>query len=104
MGIEPLEPGFAKVLIQPRPTSLKWAEMRVPTIRGSLFVRFENDPGYRLTVEIPPNTTARIGIPLSAPDGPAAVLLDGKPVQGAVVSKTVFLDGIGPGRHLIALP
>jgi alpha-L-rhamnosidase len=101
MGLEPLEPGFAKVLIQPRPTSLKWAEMRVPTLRGSLFVRFENDSGYRLTVEIPPNTTARIGIPLSAPDGPSAILLDGKSVQGAVISKTLFLDGIGPGRHLI---
>ena len=104
MGIEPLEPGFSKVLIQPRPTSLKWAEMRVPTVRGSLFVRFETEPKYRLTVEIPADTTARIGIPVSAPDGPVAVLLDGKPAQATVDAKTAFLDGVGPGRHIIASP
>jgi alpha-L-rhamnosidase len=104
MGIEPLDPGFAKVLVQPPPTSLKWAEMRVPTVRGSLFVRVENEPSYRLEVELSANTTARIGIPLSAPDGPTTVLLDGKPVQAAVTAKTAFLDGVGPGRHTIARP
>jgi alpha-L-rhamnosidase len=103
MGIEPLEPGFAKVLIQPRLTSLKWAEVRVPTVRGSLFVRFENGPKYRLTVEIPPDMTARIGVPVSVPDGPAMISLDGKPLQGIVISKTLFLDGIGEGRHVLAL-
>jgi alpha-L-rhamnosidase len=104
MGIEPLEPGFAKILIQPRPTSLKWAEMRVPTVRGSLFVRFEHEPGYLLTVEIPPNTTARIGIPVTAPDGPANLLLDGKSVEGIVTAKTVFIDNVGPGRHTLTQP
>lgn len=104
MGIEPLEPGFAKVLIQPRLTSLKWAEVRVPTMRGSLFVRFENELDYHLIVELPPNMTAHIGIPVSAPDGPATVQIDGKPLQGAVISKILFLDGIGPGRHVIVRP
>ena len=101
MGIEPLEPGYAKVLIQPRLGPVKWAEIRVPTVRGSLFVRLENG---RLTVDLPPRMSARIGIPLSAPDGPATVLLDGKPVEGIVTVKTVYLDGIGPGRHTLAAP
>jgi hypothetical protein len=104
MGIEPLEPGFAKVLIEPRATSLKWAGIRVPTVRGSLFVRFENERGYRLEVDLPASTTARLGIPVAAPDGPAAVLLDGKPVAGAVIAKTLFLDGVGPGRHTVVRP
>ncbi len=102
MGIEPLEPGFAKVLIQPRLTSLKWAEMRVPSVRGSLFVRFDSEPNYHLTVEIPPDMTARIGIPVSAPDGPAKLLLDGKSVDGIVTARTVFLDNVGPGHHTLA--
>jgi hypothetical protein len=104
MGIQPLGPGFAKVLIQPPQTSLKWAEMRVPTVQGSLFVRVENEPGYRLEVDLPPNTTARIGIPLSAPDGAATLLLDGKPVEAIVTAKTAFLEGVGPGRHSVARP
>ena len=104
MGIEPLEPGFAKILIQPALTSLKWAEIRVPTLHGSLFVRFDNEPPYRLTVEIPPATTARIGIPVSAPDGPAHLLLDGKSVDAIVTAKTAFLDPVAAGRHTLALP
>jgi hypothetical protein len=104
MGIEPLAPGFAKVLIQPRPASLKWAEIRVPTVRGSIFVRFDNGPGYRLEVELPPATTARIGIPVALPDGPATLLFDGKPVPCTVIAKTAFLDGVGPGRHTVSHP
>jgi hypothetical protein len=104
MGIEPLAPGFAKVLIQPRLTSLKWAQIRVPTVRGSIFVRFENGPGYRLEVELPATTTARIGIPFAAPDGPGTVLVDGNPAPCTVIAKTAFLDGVQPGRHTVAHP
>jgi hypothetical protein len=104
MGIEPLAPGFARVLIQPRPTSLKWAEIRVPTVRGSVFVRFDNGPGYRLAVELPAAITARIGIPLASPDGAATVLFDGKPVPCTVIANTAFLDGVGPGRHTVSHP
>ena len=104
MGIEPLAPGFAKVLIQPRQTSLKWAEIRVPTVRGSIFVRFENGPGYRLEVQLPATTAARIGIPVALPDGPGTVLFDGKRVLCTVIAKTAFLDGVGPGRHTVARP
>jgi len=104
MGIEPLEPGFDKILIQPRLTSLKWARIRVPTIRGSLSVQLDNDSCYRLEIDLPPDTTARIGMPLSAPDGPANVLLDGKLVEGTVTANTVFIDGVGPGRHTLVGP
>jgi len=104
MGIEPMAPGFAKILIQPRPTSLKWAEMRVPAAGGSLYVRFDNGPGYRLQVEVPAGAVARIGIPFSAPDGRAVVMLDGKPVPCAVAAGTAFVDGVGPGRHTVERP
>jgi len=104
MGIEPLAPGFAKILIQPRPTSLKWAEMRVPAAGGSLYVRFDNGPGYRLQVEVPAGAVARIGIPIAAPGGRGTVMLDGKPVACAVAGGTAFVDGVGPGRHTVARP
>ncbi|XHR31030.1 MAG: alpha-L-rhamnosidase C-terminal domain-containing protein [Chthoniobacteraceae bacterium] len=103
MGIEPLEPGFAKVLIAPKPGTLPWAEMRVPTVRGSLFVRFENGPGFRLEIELPPQTTARIGLPTSAVDGPVKLQLDGKSVVGTAKGGTVFLDNLGPGKHRCSL-
>ena len=65
MGLRPLEPGFGRMLIQPRPGRLAWAELKAPTIRGTVGVRFENRPGreFRLEVEIPGNTTARVVVP-----------------------------------------
>ena len=103
MGIQPLAPGFSKVLISPHPGSLKWAEIRVPTVKGSLFVRFENDSTFQLTVELPANITARIGIPISAPDGLGSALVDGNSVSGNVIMKTLVLDNLGPGKHIITL-
>jgi alpha-L-rhamnosidase len=101
MGIQPLEPGFARISIAPPIDSLKWAQVRVPTAKGSVFVRFENEPHYRLAVELPPGTTGRIGIPVAAPDGPAMVLLDGKPTPAAVRSNTAYVDGVDAGRHVL---
>ncbi len=65
MGIEPLEPGFRKIRIRPQPGSLQFAEVKHPTVRGDVSVKFTNDPGksFQLEVHIPANTTADIYIP-----------------------------------------
>lgn len=44
LGVRPLEPGFAKVSINPSLGSLEWAEGSFPTPRGVLRVRVENGP------------------------------------------------------------
>ncbi|MCK5802724.1 MAG: alpha-L-rhamnosidase, partial [Lentisphaeria bacterium] len=65
MGVRPLEAGFAKVLIQPRPGGLETARIKIPTIRGTIAVGFENHPEkpFVLEVDIPRDMTARIDIP-----------------------------------------
>ena len=60
MGITPLEPGFSRVAIRPQPGKLDWAEITVPTIRGSISVALRDD---RMTVTIPANMTAEIYLP-----------------------------------------
>jgi len=66
LGVEPLEPGYSKILIRPHPGDLAWAEGRVPTPRGPVAVRFEkNKKTFTLKVGIPPKTTAAISIPTS---------------------------------------
>ena len=72
--------------------------------RGSVSVRLENKDGYRLQVKLPPTMTARIGIPIDAPDGSATLTLDGKPATAAVTAKTAFLDDISAGQHTITRP
>ena len=99
MGITPLEPGFAKVLIQPEVGDLSWAEMRVPTVKGSLFVRVDTTPAYRMNIELPPATVGRVGIPWLSTS--AKVLLDGQLVSGNVSAGTLFLDNLAPGKHTL---
>ena len=62
MGITPLEAGFSRVAIKPQPGDLKWAEITVPTIRGSISVSLGDG---RMTVTIPANMQAEIWIPKS---------------------------------------
>ena len=60
MGIRPLEPGFAKVEIRPQPGSLEWAEITLPTIRGTIFVSLR---GGKMKVTLPANMTAYVYLP-----------------------------------------
>jgi hypothetical protein len=97
MGIEPLEPGFKKILICPNPGSLTWAQMRVPTVRGSVFVRVERKDGYQITVEVPPGTTAMLGLPLASPA--QTITLDDLPVTPDRTADGAFVDSVPPGHH-----
>lgn len=67
MGIEPLEPGFARISIAPQPATLDWAEARVPTVRGDVSVRYrrQSPSACTLDVELPANTTGEVVLPLT---------------------------------------
>lgn len=59
VGVRPLEPGFARILVSPQPGSLEHFSARVPTIRGPVTVEYRRDArGYDLEVGLPPNTRA----------------------------------------------
>ena len=64
MGVEPLEPGFAKVRIRPRPGSLEHAEMTLPTVRGTIRMKIENTPQNRsVSLDLPANMEAQVVLP-----------------------------------------
>ncbi|MBR1927008.1 MAG: family 78 glycoside hydrolase catalytic domain [Bacteroidales bacterium] len=64
MGVEPLEPGFSKVRIRPRPGSLTRAEMVLPTIRGQIFMGIENTESRKVvTVDLPANMDYEADLP-----------------------------------------
>ena len=60
MGIRPVEPGFAHAEIRPQTGNLEWAEMTLPTIRGSIYMHIDQGT---VTVTIPANMTADIWLP-----------------------------------------
>ena len=101
MGIRPLEPGFSKIMIQPRPGTLKRASMTLPTIRGSIKTRFESSQNeFALEMEIPANTTARVALPCMG-DAAPTILLDGEPAKFELDGDFAVVDPVGSGKHTL---
>lgn len=48
VGVEPVEPGFSKVRVNPQPGSLEWFKSRVPTPYGPIEVEYHKDKGYEV--------------------------------------------------------
>jgi hypothetical protein len=67
LGVAPLEAGFRQFVVAPKPAGLNWARGAFPSVRGDIAVSWERGPrSFRLTVDVPPETTARVVVP--APD------------------------------------
>ena len=99
MGIEPLQPGFGRIQIKPQPASLKYAEVRFPTIRGPILVSFNNEPGksFLLQTTIPANTTALVYLPYWSES--QKVKMDGKAVLYYRAGNHIIIDKVGSGIH-----
>lgn len=103
LGVRPLEPGFARILIEPQPASLPRASGVVPTIRGPVEVAFEQEPGvsFRLEVELPANTRGTVKLPLIG-DRPSSLVVDGRDVPVVRDGRSLTVE-IGSGRHVLLL-
>ncbi len=100
MGVEPVEPGFAKVRIRPQVGSLTRGSLDLPTVRGTIHVDFEAVKGqsFILNVTTPANMPAVIYLPKLGSDS-TQVLMDGRTVQGRRDGKFIVLDNVVPGPH-----
>ncbi|MDR2468961.1 MAG: family 78 glycoside hydrolase catalytic domain [Tannerella sp.] len=98
MGVEPLEPGFRRIRIKPQPSTLRHAEMRMPTIRGDIGVSFDNQPDkkFEMEIEIPANATAEVWLPrLSAK---SRLTVDGVEHKGDTAGRFIKVE-VGSGKH-----
>lgn len=68
LGVRVTAPGAAEVEVRPRPGGLARVAGRVPTVRGPVSVDLDRDRGYRLDVDVPPNTSARVVVELGDDD------------------------------------
>ena len=106
MGVRPLAPGWSRVLVQPQPASLAWAQAKVPTIRGPVRARFENTPErFRLELRLPANTSARVALPLGSRRSRrgVAVWMDGRRVSSRTEGGFAVVDPVGAGAHVFEL-
>lgn len=106
LGVRPVLPGFAKVLIDPQPGRMSWMEGTYPTIRGPILVRVWNDgrSPYTVEVTVPANMTATIGLPTSVATGSqtdGTVLLDGDRVTAVPRGGRLYVSDVGSGTHTL---
>jgi hypothetical protein len=104
IGVQPIEPGFAKVRIKPQVGSLKTASLDLPTVRGTIHVDFASEPGesFVLNVELPGNTEAVVCLPLFGGDRCQA-FHDGKAVATRQEGGFLVIPDVPGGRHRFEL-
>ncbi len=102
LGVRPLEPGFRRVLIEPNPTDLAWAEGAVPTPHGPVKVSWRNaDDAFLIEVEVPVGCSAEVALP-PVVNAAATVRLDGAEtaVERRVDRRVLEID---EGRHQVEM-
>ncbi|MBD3184491.1 Bacterial alpha-L-rhamnosidase, partial [Candidatus Poribacteria bacterium] len=101
MGVRPLEPGFSRILIHPQPGKLEHARAKIPTIRGTVNVIFQknHENSYRLEIDIPANTTAKVVLPCKDIDN-TGIKMDGKIINAKMEDEYAVIDPLGSGKHV----
>lgn len=98
LGVRPLEPGYSKILIAPQVDSLKWVKGKVPTAVGSVSLNIANADTFKLEVEIP-NGAQASGVLPRRHNG--QVFLDGKLISIKATGRTLAVETIEPGHHVL---
>ncbi|MGW5668902.1 alpha-L-rhamnosidase-related protein [Micromonospora sp. NPDC003776] len=111
LGVRPTVPGFAGYAVQPHPGDLEWAQGRVPTPQGAIWVSWRQDrerDRFVMDVTAPAGTTGTIAVPAH---GPTTVTVDGQLAWNGAKAKAygahsdgryVYLTGVPAGAHTIA--
>jgi hypothetical protein len=99
LGVRPLEPGYTKVLIAPRPGTLKWMQGKVPTARGPVRVAWQSNPAS-LDLDIPTGATARVVLPSPAAAG-KAVSVNGRSILPKLENGALIIEPLGSGHYRI---
>ena len=98
MGIEPVSPGWSQFKIAPRPGTLSFAEIVVPTIRGNISMSFHQSEKYfNMNVTIPANTNAQIYLPSITSN--AVITENGRRVKAVKEGNHFVLKNVGSGSY-----
>eukprot|EP00928_Gymnodinium_smaydae_P080703 TRINITY_DN64352_c0_g1_i1.p1 TRINITY_DN64352_c0_g1~~TRINITY_DN64352_c0_g1_i1.p1 ORF type:complete len:928 (+),score=60.54 TRINITY_DN64352_c0_g1_i1:39-2822(+) len=99
MGIKALAPGHKQFEVRPKPGKLHWAEIRLPTHAGFIYVRIEqNIAEFRVSIVVPGNTNARVCLP-RRDEVTSSIIVDGESTMGYLSGDFVCINGVGSGEH-----
>ena len=84
LGVKPLEPGFKKFVIAPKPVDLEWCEGQFPTAHGVSKISWKKTAtSFMIKASIPEGTDADIVFPFLTSDLPK-ITVNGKDMQGGL--------------------
>ena len=63
LGVQPAQPGFASVVIEPNLCDLQWAQGVVPTPKGLIRLRWESAPALHGSVTLPEGVSGVVKLP-----------------------------------------
>lgn len=97
LGVRPLSPGYARILVAPQPGSLAWVSGTIPTRLGPVVLKVGNGEVFRLEIEIPAEAVATALLPVR---GQGQIVMDGRPAAATKSGNICSVD-ISSGRHLL---
>ncbi len=86
LGVQPLSPGYSRVVIRPCTSGLQFADGKVPTIHGPITVRWSHAASFKMSVSLPVGVQAHIELPAS--DNSREIRVGGRSVQAHRVKGT----------------
>ena len=99
MGIQPIEPAFAKMQIKPQIGDLTYADLTLPTIRGDVKVEVKKTSSlYTIKINIPANTKAKVYVRKYNNNG-TTVKVNGVNKKGTEEGEFIVFDNVGSGTH-----
>ncbi len=103
MGIQPLTPGFGLFRVKPQLGDLTHAELRYPTIRGSIELSVQRGDSFTMQLLVPANCRSEVWVPSPA-NAKAEVWIDGKKEAATQVRNFLKVNALlGSGEHIIEL-
>lgn len=104
LGVQPLQPGFRLIRVQPQPGPLDWIDGKVPTPLGPLILRVSRDSDCALTAVItaPPGCRLLLDLPLPS-SATGNLRLNGAPANFTSCNGRAILPELAAGTYRIRI-
>lgn len=99
LGVQPTAPGWDRVRIKPHPGPLRAASGKIPSPRGAVEVEWVDSGTFRLSVTLPPGTSAEIALP--AGNGSHGVWTGERRVPARRMADRWIVTDLAAGTHVL---
>jgi alpha-L-rhamnosidase len=99
LGVQPTAPGWDRVRIKPHPGPLRAASGKIPSPRGAVEVEWVDSGTFRLSVTLPPGTSAEIALP--AGNGSRGVWTGERRVPARRLADRWIVTDLAAGTHVL---